>query len=120
MCESETGLDRANILQGLSCVDCVPDLAGCKLERRKERLPRITGGKFVAMVDGESFATCVDVCEAFSYVEECPYVFSITTDALFRLLGGEFGAIQITRCTCGAAQIFCDFCCNLEFLYWNA
>ena len=44
MCESKTGLDRANLLRGLMCADFVPELARCKLERRKGGTSRITGG----------------------------------------------------------------------------
>ena len=56
----ETGLDRMDIHQWSTSADCVLELAGCKLERGKERIPRITGGKFTLSVDGKCIDMCID------------------------------------------------------------
>ena len=60
ICDSKTGIGRVALLRGLSCAACLPDLEGCKLELAGSRIPRGSGGEYVALSDGLFFAICID------------------------------------------------------------
>ena len=96
ICAPKTGIDRRNLLRGLSCAECAHDPADGKLKLGNAFHPRDTGGEFLALVDGV-FGISIDASSAESSVEARHYVYFVKTDTTFRVLEVEYGRMQIAR-----------------------